>query len=748
MRPDNFGHRRRRRRRATVAAGVLLASVAGLTLSTPGLALVEDPASRAGLPVDANGVRLGPLFSVEDPGPGELAAFPSAFATDIVTDGATRRKVFVAYSRNADSATADSVSGVRVSENGGTSYHEFQDNTIMAQNMARLPDGRLIAVEFIPEWAGDERSSVLVVSKLSRDLGRSWETVRGRFTPPAGSAFDPNTFDRGLRVHRGPVLLSDGTLITPAYTQYAGDPRNRTILLQSTDAGRSWSQRASITVPTAAQGTNEASISRTVDGRLVAVLRTSGGSANLLQAYSADDGRTWSEAVPVAGPPGADTGSVAPVLVLQPNGILLLSYGRPDNKLLISYDGNGTTWEDYQVTFANPPTLVGPARNHGSSGNTSMVAIGANRSLLVGDSCANSWGCKQYHEDYRVWARHVEAVTPGTGKIDLASRERAGLVTLTGTFAARDPAFPESRPQGAFDGGADPRAAARLVSRPNRPAHLTVELDRVYTLNRIGLMLAHGRASDADVSVSTDGRTWQPVTQVRGRTDYALRYIDIAPQPARYLRVQQPAGGALAAVTELELYSDVDSFENDPVIGLPRGFTDVRNATVTAVGMQGHLSERSLNLVDLATDAQATATRLVPDAPTRSVEFVFTHLDFRGAFMFDVRGRDGAGNLTTPWHFNLTPVANTSDVQVRVYDGRSWQLLGVVGGISSVADRGKWTTVSVQASVDSAVVTVAGQSFTTSTRWQPAVTLSGTTIASGGTESYGMDFYVDDLVID
>jgi hypothetical protein len=719
--------------------------MASLTLSVPGNAQVEDPATTTGLPVDANGVRLSQPFSVEDPGPGELAAFPQAFGTDIVANGVTRKKVFVSYSRNADSGTVDSVNGLRVSYNSGTSYNEFQDNTATALGMARLPDGDIIAVDFIPEWADAERTSVFIVSKNSQDMGRTWKTVRGRFTPPAGSVL--GGFDRGLRVHRGPIQLTDGTLIVPAYTQYVGDPRNRTILLQSTDAGRSWTQRATIAAPTPAQGTNEAAISRTVSGRLIAVLRTAGGSPSLLQTYSSDDGRTWSPAVPVAGPPGADTGSVDPGLVLQPNGVLLLTYGRPDNKLLVSYDGNGQTWQDYQVTFANPPTMVGPARNHGSSGNTAIVNIAANRSLIIGDSCANTWGCKQYHEDYRVWSRHVEAVTPGVGKIDLATKERAGLVKITGTFGQGRPQFPETRPQGAFDGSADAAAAAPLQSSPTRPALLTIELDRVYTLNRIGLMLAHGRASDADVLLSVDGENWRPVIEARDRTDYALRYADIAPEQAKYLRVQQPEGGELAAVTELELYSEVDSFENDPVLGVPRGFTDVRNAVVTAVGVKGHVSDRSLNLVDLATDAQATATRLVSEAPTRSMDFALTHLDFRGAFVFDVRGRDGNGNLTTPWHFNLTPVGNTSDVQVRAYDGQRWQTLGVVSGVAAVADRGKWTRVSVQASLDSAVVTVADKSFNTSVRWQQADTLSGVTFASGGTAPYGMDFYIDDLII-
>jgi hypothetical protein len=733
-------------RRRLAVTGVLALGLCTLVGASPSGAVVGLPTDTAGLPADGNGVELGPTFSVEDPGPGLIAGFPASFAADTVVNGVTTKKVFVSYSRGPDVATSDGATGLRISTDGGSSYPQYQENTTGVGSVVRLASGCLLAVQFIPEWTDSTHTAINLDTRTSCDMGSTWQVGKAAFTTPAGASLDPSTFDRGLRMTGPFVTLADGTLIVPAYTQFVGDAHNRSILLQSKDQGQSFTVRSTINATNAAgQGSNEVGLSRTVDGRLLAVLRTANGSSNLLSAYSSDNGLTWTPAVALTGPSGADTSSVDPVLVLQPNGVLLLSYGRPDNKLLVSYDGDGTSWQDYQVTFANPPTVVGPARNHGSSGNTSMVSVAANRTLLFGDACAPSWGCKQYHEDYDVWARHVDAVTPGTGKLDLATKARAGLVTASGTFAAPRAEFPEARPEGAFDGSVLPNAAAVLTNSSGRPT-MTVALDHTYTLNRIGLMLGYGIPQDADVSLSTDGTTWtSPVLSARSRTDYALRYTDITAQQAKYVRIQAPDGGTLNAVTELELYSDVDTFENDPVFGPPRGFTDVKNADVTTVGMGGYQSGRSLQLLDLATDASANATRISADESTESVAFQWGTADFRGAFLFDVRGRDSTGALNTPWHFALAPISGTTNATLRADDSTgTWQDIATITGVGTV---NTWIPITISATLASATVSVNGHSYTTSARYQTPAHLSGVGFGSAGTSPYGMEFFIDDLSV-
>ncbi len=62
---------------------------------------------------------------------------------------------------------------------------------------------------------------------------------------------------------------------------------------------------------------------------------------------------------------------------------------------------------------------------------------------------------------------------------------------------------------------------------------------------------------------------------------------------ARYVRVPG-AKGTVTPVTELELHAaDVLTFENDPLYGIPRGFVDARNTTVSDQELKGHDSSTS-----------------------------------------------------------------------------------------------------------------------------------------------------------
>jgi hypothetical protein len=731
----------------------------GLVGFAVAVALVGLPPSGAPVPIALSGATFpggdggspdapawvtGPEWNVLNWGPGPVAAIAAATAMDTVVDGRTQQKVFVSSNANQDVASADTVSNMSFSLDSGLSFLTTERNfPVSALNMTRLHDGSLISIEFIPEWANDGHTAIHILTSRSTDQGRTWANpVKGLFTPPPGKEFGGT--DRGLRVHRRPMVLADGTWLVPAYGTFKGE-RGSSMILQSKDSGRTWTLRSQIP---AGLSTNEVGWSRTTSGELIAALRTAESPARLLVSRSTDDGVTWSAATPLLGPDGKQVVGIFPDLVLQPNGVLLLGTGRPDARVLVSYAGDGRRWDDVQTVFANYPSDTLNGRYDGTSGNNSIVNVGASRSVFFGDKCA-VWGCGAYNEQFGIYAKYISAVTPGVGKLDLATQLREGVASVEGTFAEPSARFPETRPEGAFDGSSRPNAAAVLQARKGAAPSMVLKLDRPYSLNRIGLMLGSGQPASASISLSLDGQTWSPpIVETSNTRDYALRYQDFPAQRAQYVKVTTPAGAA-TAVTELEVYSsDVQTFENDPIFAVPRGFADAKHAWTTDVDggpgdieMGGYRSSTALRLWDKWTDDNATISRPASDAARRTVSFQWGTTDFRGPFAFGIDGHAGTAE-TKPWQFRL--VNSTPKQTLEVYDGSVWS---AVGTLDTAIPVHRWVPIAVDATLTSATVSVGDQVFTTTKTAQPSEALAGATFSTGDPVAYGMLFVIDDLTI-
>jgi hypothetical protein len=714
----------------------------------PGYHSTDNLALPGGDGASADGVAIntGPEWNVLNWGPGPLAAVPHAYAIDQVAEGRTVQKVFVSSGANQDIGAADTVHNMSISNDSGTSFLTTERHAAtLALNMVRLADGSLLAIEFIPKWTDAGHTSVDLQLRRSTNGGRTWRNSTGRFTPPEGKKLGP--MDRGLRVHRAPMLLADGTLVVPAYTAFQGE-RGSSIFLQSTDQGVTWTLRSQIP---ANLTTNEVGWSMTTAGDLIAIIRTADSPARLQVTRSKDLGKTWDTAKPLIGPDGQQVVGIYPDLVLQPNGILLLSTGRPDNRVLISNDGTGRTWDTEKVIFANPPSQTGNGRYDGSSGNTAMINVAANRTLFFGDKC-HTWGCQGYHEQYGIFASNVSAVTEGSGKLDLATQLRTGAAKLTGSFAAPDRRFPESRPAGAFDGSSRRWSAATLAG--DSP-ELMITLDRAYRLSTIGLMLGSGEALSAEVSLSTDGKTWSaPVVVARDRRDAAMRYTAFEPQQARYIKITAPPGRP-TPITEFEAYAEgVQTFENDPLYAVPRGFSGARNATTTDQRLGGYYTDErliagdhssaSLRLWDKDFNDHSAAVKITEARPAQLATFRWSYGDFRGPFHFGSVGRDG-DQRTEPWQFRLVPGTTAAPGQrLEVFDGTAWTGLGKLDRTIALD---AWVPVELITDDTSATVIIDGQTFRTEIRAAAATAQAGVFFSSGDDLNYGTTFHLDDLAI-
>lgn len=731
---------------STAAAAFLAASVVANPEPTPVAPEVAAVApSGDGAPPSAMVTSIGPTWGMVGYAPGHIAAVPQPFGYDTVVDGETTKRIFLSFGAQPDVSTAASVFYTATSDDAGQRFLTSEQTPWTALNMVRLDDGSFLSIEFIPEWI--DTTHVTIRTWRSTDQGETWQLTRGSYTAPKPMGY--------LRVWRGPIqLASDGSVIVPAYTEYASDTRGSSLILQTRDQGRTWTLRSTIIPATTDFGTNEVGMSYTTDGRLTAVLRPDNAPQpfDLRQVFSSNDGLTWSAPQIVTGPDGP-AASISPVLVLQPNGMLLLSYGRPDNHLLVSTDGTGRTWDQHAFVFGNAPATTGPAAIMGSSGNTALTNVESNRSIFFYDRCHSNNLCKPYNEQYSIWGAYVDAVTPGTGKIDVATKLNSGSAEVTGSFGPADPVYPETRPEGAFDGSSEQHAAAVLRAGAGAPS-MVLELDQAYSVSRIGLMLGSGEPRSATVQLSMDGTTWSaPVVTASGTRDRALRYTNFTAQQARYVRVTGPAGTD-TPVTELEVYAaDVDTFENDAVFGIPRGYTDALNATTTDVDLAGSDSRRSLRLFDNYTDQVAKITKVTPDRSRQVTTFDLgsSEWNYRGQFLFDIKGRSGT-TLTNRWHFMLTPGSHPAPgaggtpgvATLSAWNGSSWI---VVGSLAQPIAPQSWRPVTVDATLSSATVTIAGQSFTTNVTFQSATALAGVAFTSAGTAATGNTWFIDDLRI-
>lgn len=611
--------------------------------------------------------------------------------------------------------------------------------------MLRMPDGSPLSIDFKPAWADAAQTKVNLLVRTSKDGGKTSKSRKAPLRSPADQQFG---LSYGLRVNGGPLVLADGTLLASGYTVFKGTSKQRSVVLQSTDRGRSWSLR-SVVPATNQLGTNELAWSYTSDGRLTAVMRTTDGpEPHIVQSFSDDNGKTWSEAKDLLGPDGVVVHGVSPDMVLQPNGTLLLTTGRPDVRVYISNDGTGRMWDKAITAFANYPATGGNGRYDGSSGNNSIENVGANTSVLFYDQCM-VWGCGAYNQQFGVSAQYVSAVTPGVGRIDVAGKLIKGTATATGDFAGANKRFPEQRPAGAFDGSSAVGAEAVLKASARRAPQMVLDLKREYSLDKIGLMLGHGElAQSATVSLSEDGKTWTPVISARNRLDRSMKYTDFATQTARYVKVSGTLR-ATTTITEMELYSaDVDTFENEIPFTVPRGWTGAQNAWVTNVPddpayseFGGYDSSTALRLWDKFTDADAHITRPTPHTGHLYAAVAWGSSDQRAMFTFGVNGTSADGSSVAAWNFRLK---SGTPATLQAYDGTNWVTAGTFRG--ALPNRA-YLPLTVDATTDTATVTLGTSSFTTKVRAAQTSDLADLHFSTGDPSQYGGIYYLDDVSV-
>jgi hypothetical protein len=111
------------------------------------------------------------------------------------------------------------------------------------------------------------------------------------------------------------------------------------------------------------------------------------------QAFSADEGRTWTEPVARKG-----VFSVQPCLQVLGDGTVVLSGGRPGVFLWVNRDGTGTNWQRVDLrahhNAQHPRDAIRAVTTDGKSnttGYTRLVATADRQLLAIYDRIPNGW---------------------------------------------------------------------------------------------------------------------------------------------------------------------------------------------------------------------------------------------------------------------------------------------------------------------------------------------------------------------
>lgn len=523
----------------------------------------------------------------EGPADGGITGNSSVSSVDVA--GSTQKTVFYAWSRNPDTGSANPVTGLKRSTDGGQTFPAgFAGQDSSFATTAKLQDGSLLDVAFIPLSVANSTTVNLRV-KRSTNNGVSWQASPSTFTTNSGFTFFPG-FDRGLRVNAGLLQDGSGNLYFSYYTRYNGDYGMRAEVAISRDNGASWQRHGPIITSSPTQQYNEVGLSWAPNGEMVAVItqdevlpagETARKHLKLVTARSAN-GSTWigHTVLPIAfssgysfrpGPGGIVRYGVSPNVSLLPNGAMTLRFGRPDNWFAISTDG-GRSFIQARRTYVNFPTPGYPW--HGSSGNGAMALVDSDTVIVSGDNCAPSWGCSTPSEaenftidnKYRVWKKFITVIRPATGaKIDLLGKYDAGSIDVRTNMTKTRAATPEMGERGAIDGSTEWGASAVRPGGARGASTYTIDLDREYTLTEIGLSLRPGLTASATVEASVDGGTWERVPLngdgFEAVESFSLSYRTVSgsgvPATAVRITVDDPNADASGAafLNEVELYA-------------------------------------------------------------------------------------------------------------------------------------------------------------------------------------------------
>jgi hypothetical protein len=266
--------------------------------------------------------------------------------------------------------------------------------------------------------SGDELLLPYYLFPREGGLGAGYQTVpRGARKPQAGKgevlvggwprpdkSFAPKLGLAGFVFNGQAVPLQDGGWLATLYGYFKDTKRYSLVAAQSRD-GLRWQVRSAVADENCKlkgnEGPCEAALCRLKDGRLLCVFRMDSG-APYGQAFSGDEGKTWTEPAAVAG-----AFSVQPSLAVLPGGPVVLSGGRPGLYAWFNRDGGAKEWQRLAVHPHHDACVPGEPTAGGklTTAYTEVVPLDDTRLLCIYDRIPHGWHAipKDSKETNSVW---------------------------------------------------------------------------------------------------------------------------------------------------------------------------------------------------------------------------------------------------------------------------------------------------------------------------------------------------------
>ena len=694
-------------------------------------------------------------------GTASFMQFPFAESFPSASGGRRPRVVMVSYSEQVDSGAFPERLRTKRSVDGGKSFAPVETD-VPITSMMQLADDSLVAMNFrtaklgiepppgpidapaVPPPDATPGPSMRSIGPPSGSGVRTFETTYWRshdygatWDEQNGTISAPDPYD-ALYFHRGIVQGRDGSLLATTYGYLEGDPKYRSMLARSTDQGATWRIVSTIATTPAGwtiEGRSEPTIARAANGDLVVVMRQNApvspsvcnGSrqgSGLVISRSSDDGATWSPAQSLvgAGLNVYNVSSADPRLTSMPGGQLILSYGRPANKILVSEDGNGRSWSNLTVTQAGT-----------SSGYTSIVALTETTALQVGDYGSNwCFAAGSGLSKVGIWTRTIALRPSDTRRIDLRTRYLNGSLHVVTNLTDRPTAA--AGPAAAIDGSVGPSSAAVRIGNDG---YYQIDLGSPNVLTGASIALP-GSRSAATIALSNDGRTWRTVAgwvssgQYRSLTARGFP----AGTAARYVRVRVTGAGGVTALGEVQLRTNASTFEDDLVGKAPQGFVVLPAGAplvTVASGGLGLASDRAARLHDTSSRAIAVLAVHEPQRRTRKLELGLRSNRIASAFLISLEGRRGAA-YQRALHLGVFP-----DGSLRRWTGSRWVNLSA----RALVKKTGWAGIRINASTSGAWVYVNGRLFARLPLTRGTTAFTGIQVSSGGRAPVGDDMFID-----